>query len=273
MGSSSAARAARGSHPGGDAEDGQVLDELPSLHRPSFLSATRTDETILPAPHDPTGGVPCLGVPSASRSRPLTAASLAWGEPQSLPRNAHRGGATEARGRARRLPLEARARAALPPCVDKEHGGFHVNYARDWSPLEDRSRFVVYEARVVVDGRHRRPAAARRRERSTCLRPPRRALPRRRDVGPRARGLPHPRGPGRPPDLRRGDRRPAGVRAGLRRLRPRRGARGDRRRRAPRARAAGLAVDRGALPRRPRPRLPQRRWATSRSTVLALTAR
>ena len=37
----------------------------------------------------------------------------------------------------------------FPTCVDKEHGGFHVNYARDWSPIEDRSRFIVYEARVV----------------------------------------------------------------------------------------------------------------------------
>ncbi len=37
----------------------------------------------------------------------------------------------------------------FPRCVDKEHGGFHVNYARDWSPQEDRSRFIVYEARVV----------------------------------------------------------------------------------------------------------------------------
>jgi len=37
----------------------------------------------------------------------------------------------------------------FPRCVDKEHGGFHVNYARDWSPIEDRSRFVVYQARVA----------------------------------------------------------------------------------------------------------------------------
>jgi cellobiose epimerase len=37
----------------------------------------------------------------------------------------------------------------FPACVDREHGGFHANYARDWSPLEDRSRFVVYEARVL----------------------------------------------------------------------------------------------------------------------------
>jgi len=40
-------------------------------------------------------------------------------------------------------------KARFPLCVDRDHGGFHVNYARDWTPLEDRSRFVVYEARVV----------------------------------------------------------------------------------------------------------------------------
>jgi mannobiose 2-epimerase len=37
----------------------------------------------------------------------------------------------------------------FPQCIDKEHGGFHVNYGRDWSPGEDRGRFIVYEARVV----------------------------------------------------------------------------------------------------------------------------
>ncbi|HEX9186942.1 MAG TPA: AGE family epimerase/isomerase, partial [Vicinamibacteria bacterium] len=37
----------------------------------------------------------------------------------------------------------------FPRCVDKEHGGFHTSYARDWSPLEDRLRFIVYEARVT----------------------------------------------------------------------------------------------------------------------------
>jgi mannobiose 2-epimerase len=37
----------------------------------------------------------------------------------------------------------------FPRCVDAEHGGFHENYARDWTPLEDRSRFVVYQARVT----------------------------------------------------------------------------------------------------------------------------
>jgi mannose/cellobiose epimerase-like protein (N-acyl-D-glucosamine 2-epimerase family) len=37
----------------------------------------------------------------------------------------------------------------FPKCIDREHGGFHTDYGRDWSPLEDRSRFIVYEARVT----------------------------------------------------------------------------------------------------------------------------
>jgi mannobiose 2-epimerase len=37
----------------------------------------------------------------------------------------------------------------FPRCVDRERGGFHTNYARDWSPLEDEGRFVVYDARVT----------------------------------------------------------------------------------------------------------------------------
>ena len=37
----------------------------------------------------------------------------------------------------------------FPACVDEEHGGFHARYARDWSPLADPSRFIVYEARVT----------------------------------------------------------------------------------------------------------------------------
>jgi mannobiose 2-epimerase len=37
----------------------------------------------------------------------------------------------------------------FPRCVDREHGGFHTNYDRTWSPREDRRRFVVYEARVT----------------------------------------------------------------------------------------------------------------------------
>jgi mannobiose 2-epimerase len=48
----------------------------------------------------------------------------------------------------------------FPRCVDRERGGFHTNYARDWSPLEDEGRFVVYDARVtwtVAAVAHRRP--------------------------------------------------------------------------------------------------------------------
>src|SRR5512145_792530 len=37
----------------------------------------------------------------------------------------------------------------FPSCVEKEAGGFHTNYARDWTPLPDRGRFVVYQSRVV----------------------------------------------------------------------------------------------------------------------------
>jgi mannobiose 2-epimerase len=40
-------------------------------------------------------------------------------------------------------------RPRFPRCVDQERGGFHTNYARDWSPLEDQGRFVVYDARVT----------------------------------------------------------------------------------------------------------------------------
>ncbi len=37
----------------------------------------------------------------------------------------------------------------FPRCVDTERGGFHTNYARDWTPREDRTRFIVYQARVM----------------------------------------------------------------------------------------------------------------------------
>jgi mannobiose 2-epimerase len=40
-------------------------------------------------------------------------------------------------------------RPRFPACVDREHGGFHTDYGRDWSPGRDRGRFVVYEARVT----------------------------------------------------------------------------------------------------------------------------
>ena len=36
-----------------------------------------------------------------------------------------------------------------PHAVDKHHGGFHQTFARDWSPLPDDSRFLVYQARMT----------------------------------------------------------------------------------------------------------------------------
>jgi mannobiose 2-epimerase len=86
---------------------------------------------------------PCLTLAA------VAAASLAWGEPPSPPAPA----AAESR-QALAAELDAYLwthvlTPRFPQCVDKEHGGFHVNYARDWTPLEDRSRFVVYQARVA----------------------------------------------------------------------------------------------------------------------------
>jgi mannobiose 2-epimerase len=37
----------------------------------------------------------------------------------------------------------------FPRCVDKERGGFHANYARDWSAQPDHDRFIVYQTRIV----------------------------------------------------------------------------------------------------------------------------
>lgn len=36
-----------------------------------------------------------------------------------------------------------------PAAVDREHGGFHAHFARDWSPLPDRRRFLVYQTRMT----------------------------------------------------------------------------------------------------------------------------
>jgi mannobiose 2-epimerase len=37
----------------------------------------------------------------------------------------------------------------FPRCVDPKGGGFHANYARDWSPRPDPDRFIVYQTRLV----------------------------------------------------------------------------------------------------------------------------
>jgi cellobiose epimerase len=36
-----------------------------------------------------------------------------------------------------------------PRAVDKELGGFHQNFARDWSPRPDDNRFLVYQSRLT----------------------------------------------------------------------------------------------------------------------------
>lgn len=36
-----------------------------------------------------------------------------------------------------------------PQSLDKEHGGFHQNFAQDWSPIPDDNRFLVYQARMT----------------------------------------------------------------------------------------------------------------------------
>jgi mannobiose 2-epimerase len=36
-----------------------------------------------------------------------------------------------------------------PQAIDKELGGFHQNFSRDWSPLPDDNRFLVYQARMT----------------------------------------------------------------------------------------------------------------------------
>jgi mannobiose 2-epimerase len=40
-------------------------------------------------------------------------------------------------------------RPRFPRCIDQQRGGFHTNYGRDWSPLSDNGRFIVYEARLT----------------------------------------------------------------------------------------------------------------------------
>src|SRR5262245_33970710 len=36
-----------------------------------------------------------------------------------------------------------------PRSVDNTNGGFHQNYAEDWTPLPDQGRSIVYQARLT----------------------------------------------------------------------------------------------------------------------------
>jgi mannobiose 2-epimerase len=53
-----------------------------------------------------------------------------------------------------RSKLDALLRAELaehwyPKALDRDLGGFHQNFARDWSPRPDADRFLVYQARLT----------------------------------------------------------------------------------------------------------------------------
>lgn len=52
----------------------------------------------------------------------------------------------------------------FPRCVDKERGGFHAHYARDWSPRPDPDRFIVYQTRIVWTAAEIARAHPKRRE-------------------------------------------------------------------------------------------------------------
>jgi mannose/cellobiose epimerase-like protein (N-acyl-D-glucosamine 2-epimerase family) len=36
-----------------------------------------------------------------------------------------------------------------PRCLDRERGGFHATYGRDWTPRPDDARFIVFQARMA----------------------------------------------------------------------------------------------------------------------------
>jgi mannobiose 2-epimerase len=47
-----------------------------------------------------------------------------------------------------------------PACIDKEHGGFHSHFARDWSPQRSQGKFIVFQSRqtwVAAEVSKRRP--------------------------------------------------------------------------------------------------------------------
>ena len=53
-----------------------------------------------------------------------------------------------------RLKIDANLREELtkrwyPAALDRDLGGFHQNFARDWSPLRDDNRFLVYQSRMT----------------------------------------------------------------------------------------------------------------------------
>jgi cellobiose epimerase len=53
------------------------------------------------------------------------------------------------RGRIDALLREELTRDWYPRAVDRQRGGFHQTFARDWSALPDRDTFLVYQARLT----------------------------------------------------------------------------------------------------------------------------
>ena len=57
--------------------------------------------------------------------------------------------ATETRDAVRELLVSELTTHWYPAAIDREHGGFHENFARDWSPRPDSSKSLVYQSRMT----------------------------------------------------------------------------------------------------------------------------
>ena len=83
-----------------------------------------------------------------------------------------------------------------PRAVDRERGGFHQDFARDWSPLPEENRFLVYQARMTWTAAAFAAYSPPHREEYVEVRPPRDRVPRPGHARPPVRRLPlDPRAP------------------------------------------------------------------------------
>ena len=71
------------------------------------------------------------------------ASSCTHASPPSIP------GAGALRGTIERLLEDELTKGWYPRAIDKALGGFHQNFARDWSATPDDNRFLVYQSRMV----------------------------------------------------------------------------------------------------------------------------
>jgi mannobiose 2-epimerase len=72
----------------------------------------------------------------------------------SFPKGGHAQPLTQRETPALRLKIDALLREELtrhwyPQAVDRQRGGFHQAFARDWSPLPDENIFLVYQSRMT----------------------------------------------------------------------------------------------------------------------------